>query len=83
MLPELYERLRIDPCNPWPEASAQSYYLDGIESRAKFAFYEYCKNLCTGDGGPELLRASLQFDGSDVLIRPFPDYFRSRAERWI
>ena len=48
-----------------------------------FAFYEYCKNLCSGDGGADLLHMSLQFDGADVLIRPFPDNFRSMDERWI
>ena len=71
MLPELYERLRCDPCKPRPEAIDQSHLLDGAESRAAFAFYEYCKNLCTGGGGPELLRAGLKFDRPDVLIRPF------------
>ena len=83
MIPELYERLRIDPCKPWPEAIAQSYFQADIESRATFAFYEYCKNLRTGDGCPELLHMILQFDGSDVSIRPFPDNFRSIDERWV
>ena len=81
--PELYERLRADPCKSWPDASAQSYFLAGIESRVAFSFYEYCKHLCSGEGGPFLAHMSLQFDGADVLIRPFPGNFRTKAETWI
>ena len=43
----------------------------------------YCENLCSGDGGPDLLHMSLQFDGADVSILPFPDNSRPLAERWI
>lgn len=57
--------------------------LSGIESRAAFAFYEYLENLRSGEGGPELLRMILQFDGPDVLIRPFPNNSRPIDERWI
>ena len=83
VLPELYGRLCADPEKPWPEASAQSYFLAGIESRVIYSFYEYCKNLCSFDGGPYLTHMSLQFDGADVMIRPFPDNFRPQAETWI
>ena len=48
-----------------------------------FAFYECCKQLCNADGGPKLLHMSLQFDGADVSILPFPDNFRPLAEKWI
>ena len=81
--PELYDRLRSDPCKKWPEASDLSYFLDGVESRATFAFYEYCADLCIGDGGPEPLHMSLQFDGDDLSTRPFPDNFRSLSERRV
>ena len=83
IIPELYQRLRADPCKSWNEAIAQSYFLAGIESRATVAFYEYCKNLCSGEWDPYLAHMSLQFDGSDVLVRPFPGNFRAQAETWI
>ena len=83
VLPELYGLLRADPEKSWPEASAQSYFLAGIESRVTYSFYEYCKNLCSGEGARCLTHMSLQFDGADVAISPFPDNFRSQAETWI
>ena len=83
IIPELYELLRADTYKSWPEARAQSYFLAGIESRMTFAFYEYCKNLCSGEGELYLAHMGLQFDGADVLVRPFPDNFRSQAETWI
>ena len=83
VIPDVYERLQQDPCKHWPEASAQSYFLAGIEARVMFAFYQFCKNICEGEGGPSLSHMSLQFDGADVAILPFPDDFRDSAERWI
>ena len=83
IVPGHYELLRADPCKSWHEASAQSYFLDGIVSRVAFSFYEYCKNLCSGEGEPFLAHMSLLFDGADVLIRPFPGNFRTQAETWI
>ena len=38
--PQLYESLRADPFKSRHEASEQSYFLAGIESRVAFSFYE-------------------------------------------
>ena len=58
--------------------------LSSIEARVMYAFYDYCKkNYCCGEWGSELALLSLQFDGADVLLRPFRDDFGPRAEAWI
>ena len=83
VIPEVYERLQHDPCKPWPDAIAQSYYLAGIAAMVMFAFYQFCKNLCGSEGGPVLSNMSLQFGGSDVVVLPHPGNFRDSPERWI
>ena len=83
MIPEVYGRLRCDPCKSWLEARAQSYFLAGIESRATYAFRQFCKNRRSGKWGSFLSHMIQQFDGADLMIRPFPGDFRSSAGRRI
>ena len=52
MLPEVDARLRCGPCKSRHEASAQSHILAGVESRATFDLYQFCKNLRGGEGSP-------------------------------
>ena len=76
MIPGLYEMLTADGKKKWSEASAQSYFLAGVESRILEAFREYCKFICRSGQAASLEHISLQFDGADVLINPMPDDFK-------
>ena len=67
----------------WPEASAQSYFLDGVESRILEALYERCKFICRSGQGAKLDHISLQFDGAYLLMSPMPDDFKKSAEEAI
>ena len=83
MIPDVYEKLDIEGKKNWAEASAQSYFLAGVESRVLEALVEHCESLCTGGSGRVLDHISLQFDGAEISMRPFPMDFKCSAEKFI
>ena len=80
MITGLYEMLTSDGGGKWSDASAQSYFLDGVESRILAAFYERCKFLRISGQGDMIGHISLQFGGSDVLISQMPADFKKSAD---
>ena len=76
MIPDVYEKLDIDGKKNWAEASAQSYFLTGIEAGILEAIVEHCAYLCSSGSGRVLDHISLQFDGAEIAMRPFPMDFK-------
>ena len=83
MIPDIYEKLDIDGKKNWAEASAQSYFLAGIEARIPEALVEHCEFLCRGGSGRVLDHISLQFGGAEIAIRSFHMGFKKSAENFI
>ena len=83
MIPDVYEKLDIDGKKNWAEASAQSYFLTGIEAGILEAIVEHCAYLCSSGSGRVLDHISLQFDGAEIAMRPFPMDFKQSTESYV
>ena len=83
LIPDVYEKLTADAKKGWAEASAQSYLIAGVEARVLGALAGHCNYLCRGGQDYALDHISLQFDGADILMRPFPPNFKTGAEEAI
>ena len=70
-IPDIYAKLAADEKQRWGEASAVSYFLEGIESRVIEALSEYCTRVSREyEGRRELRHLSLQFNGAEIWIDP-------------
>ena len=83
MIPDLYTKLDVEGRKNWTEASAQSYFLAGVEARVLEALVEHCVHICSNGAGRVMDHISLQFDGAEVVMRPFPADFKSSSEIYI
>ena len=54
-----------------------------MEARALNALAESFVSLCGSGGSSVLDHLSLQFDGADILMKPFPSGFKASAESAI
>ena len=78
MIPDAYGKLDIDGKKNWAEASAQSYFLAGVEARILEAIAEHCAYLCSSGSGRVLDHTSLQFGGAEIATRPFHMNFKNK-----
>ena len=83
LMSDVYDKLTADAKKGWAEASAQSYLIAGVEARVLGALADHCNYLCRSGQDCALDHISLQFDGADILMRPFPPNFKTGAEEAI
>ena len=56
----------------WAESSVASHFLAGIEPVVLSSLAEHCRALCAEWNTRNLLHLSLQFDGAEILLNPYP-----------